>query len=49
MLTLLVLFLVLKYCLRQKRKSLRQDAAEGSSVVVPEERLELSRFLGGGF
>lgn len=29
MLTLLVLFLVLKYCLRQKRKSLRQEAAEG--------------------
>lgn len=46
MLTLLVLFLV---CLRQKRKSLRQEAAEGSSVVVPGERLELSRFLGGGF
>ena len=49
MLTLLMLFLVLKCCLRQKRKSLRQDAAEGSSEVVPGERLELSRFLGGGF
>lgn len=36
MLTLLMLFLVLKCCLRQKRKSLRQDAAEGSSVVVGE-------------
>ena len=33
MLTLLVLFLVLKCCLRQKRKSLRQNAAEGSSEV----------------
>ena len=32
-----------------KKKSLRQEAAEGSSVVVPGERLELSRFLGGGF
>lgn len=36
MLTLLVLFLVLKCCLRQKRKSLRQNAAEGSSEVVGE-------------
>ena len=32
-----MLFLVLKCCLRQKRKSLRQNAAEGSSEVVPGE------------